>query len=125
MALLVEFCEEKLCREAVKEDLPKALTALADFRTALSMLITWGHKEFKPTLEQVDAEVLFVAETCRHQLMSRYLDPKTEPERVKELHEAILDLAQTGYWPDVLADMDTMLWDAAFARIDELKARAC
>jgi hypothetical protein len=124
LKLLNAFAEEKLSRAAAKEDPRRAMEALCDLRSAVETLVEWGHTEFKLTLEQIDGELLFLAETCKHQLLSAYLNPKTEPERVAELHETIIDLAKTGYWPRLLEDMDNQLWDAAFAKIDELKARA-
>jgi len=122
LSLLVEFCEERLNREAVKEDLSKAIAALADLRTAVSTIIMWGHAEFKPILQQIDGELLFIAKTAKHQLMAEYLNPKTSPARVKELYEIILDLASTGYWDSVREDMDNQLWDRAMATISSLRS---
>jgi hypothetical protein len=59
--------------------------------------------------------------------MSKYLfNRKMSSEQVAELHAAIVDFASTGYWPDVLQDMNEQLWDAAMDKIDELRReRAC
>jgi hypothetical protein len=122
LELLVEFTEERLNREAVREDLSKAIAALADLRTAVETLVGWGHREFEPTLQRIDAELLFIAKTCRHQLMAEYLNPKTAPERVAELYKIILDLASTGYWDSVREDMDTQLWDRAMNTIEALRS---
>jgi hypothetical protein len=120
--LLVEFAEEKLCRAAVREDPRRAMDALCDLRSAVATLVGWGHKEFEPTLQQIDGELLFHAEACRHSLLMNYLDAKT-PEKVAELHGMLLELAQTGYWPRLLQDMDDELWRRAFDKIDALQAR--
>jgi hypothetical protein len=119
--LLVEFCEEKLCRAAVQEDPRRAMEAFCDLRSAVAALVGWGHKEFAPMLQQIDGELLFLAEACRHRLLMNYLDAPAE--RVAELHGMLLQLAQTGYWPRLLEDLDEEVWRRAFAKIDELRAQ--
>jgi hypothetical protein len=120
LSLLVEFCEEKLNRAAVKEDPRRALEALCDLRSAVAALVTWDHKEFEPTLQQIDGELLFFAKACRHRLMVDYLDTKSE-ERAAELHAILLDLGQTGYWDTWREDLDNELWGRAMATIDQLR----
>jgi hypothetical protein len=125
LTLLVEFAEEKLNRAAVKEDPRRAVEAFCDLRSAVATLVEWGHKEFAPMLQQIDGELLFLAEAGRHSLLMNYLDAKT-PERIAELHGMLLELAQTGYWPGLLDDLDNELWRRAFAKIDQLRQeRAC
>jgi hypothetical protein len=124
LSLLVEFCEEKLCRAAVKEDPRQAMMAFCDLRSAVETLVGWGHKEFEPMLQQIDGELLFLAEACRHRLLMNYLDAKTQ-EKAAELKAMIENLAQTGYWPRLLEDLDDEVWRRAMDKIDELRARAC
>jgi hypothetical protein len=107
LALLVEFCEEKLSRDAAKENPRRAMEAFCDLRTAVQTLVLWGHAEFEPTLKQIDGELLFLAETCRHKLLTDYLDA-TE-ERAVELYAMLIDLGSTGYWPTLKEDLDEEL----------------
>jgi hypothetical protein len=122
LALLVEFAEERCSRAAAREDHRRAFEAFLELRSAVAALVDFGHAEFEPTLRQIDGELLFLAEACRKQLMSKYLfNRKMSSEQVTELHAAIVDLASTGYWPDVLQDMNEQLWDAAMDKIEELR----
>jgi hypothetical protein len=120
LALLLEFCEEKLCRAALEEDWLKGIAAMCDLRSAVSTLVTWGHKEFEPTLQQIDGELRFFAKSCRHRLMVDYLDTPSE-ERAAELHAMLLDLGQSGYWDSWREDLDNELWGRAMATIDQLR----
>jgi hypothetical protein len=105
--LLVEFCEEKLSRDAAKENPRRAMDAFCDLRSAVETLVIWGHEEFKATLQQIDGELLFLAETCRHKLLVDYLDAPAE--RAVELYEALIQLAVDGYWPSLRQDLDEEL----------------
>jgi hypothetical protein len=109
MSLLLEFAEERLNRAVLQEDWLKGLTAMLDLQTALSALVTWGHAEFEPTLQQIDGELRFFADACRHKLMVDYLDTRSE-ERAAELHGMLLDLGQSGYWSSWREDLDNELW---------------
>jgi hypothetical protein len=107
MSLLTEFAEERCSRAAAEEDPRRAMEAFCDLRTAVQTLVLWGHAEFEPTLKQIDGELLFLAESCRHRLLVDYLD--APEERAVELYTALLELASTGYWDGLRQDLDDEL----------------
>jgi hypothetical protein len=119
LTLIVEFCQERLCRAAAKEDPRRAFDAICELRSAVATLVIWGHREFAGTLKQIDAELLFHAEVCKHSLLKDCLDGT--PERAVEAQAAIEELVRDGYWDRFLQDLDDELWRRETAN----RERAC
>jgi hypothetical protein len=96
----------------------KALRALADLRVVLSDLVAVGRKDFERLLAITDDALDGVAKLAKHYLVKAYLDPATPPERVAELHAGLIDLAENGYWPRLLEDLDEAVWASVEERLN-------
>jgi hypothetical protein len=131
LSLLGEFMTEKVNKPIMEGgDCGKAVTAAYELRAVLTTLVSVGYAELAIPLETLSSRLSRLHEASRNRLMQLYLDPKTPPEEAEEIKETLIDVAEHGGWDSILEDMDNMLWDAAEAKIAELReelrqARAC
>jgi hypothetical protein len=114
-----DYIDTKIATALYEEKDPlKALRALADLRVVLSDLVAVGRKDFERLLAITDDALDRVVKLVRDHLVKRYLDPATPPERVAELHAGMLELAQGGYWPRLLEDLDDAVWSGVEERLN-------
>jgi hypothetical protein len=122
LSILAEFMQEKVNRPIMEGgDCGKAVQAAYELRDVLSTLVDVGYAELAVPLETIKGRLSRLHEASRNRLMQIYLDPATPPEEAEEIKETLIDVAEHGGWDSMLEDMDNMLWDAAEAKIAELR----
>ena len=102
LTLLCEFAEAKIQR-AVKG---QALHALCEIHTVLGDLVRCGHTELEPQLRGIEAGFARCARAGLQQLLHRALDPATPPDRVQEITEVLVEIGESGRWPDFKSDLE-------------------
>jgi hypothetical protein len=119
LRIVHDYIDTKIATALYVEKNPmKALRALADLRVVLSDLVAVGRKDFERLLVITDDALDGVAKLAKHHLVKAYLDPATPPERVQELHAGLLELAENGYWPRLLEDLDEEVWASVEERLN-------
>jgi hypothetical protein len=112
LRIINQFLDEKVGKALKEKDTLKALEALGDLRVVLSNLCETGHN-YQSMLAIIDDALAQARKMMRDSLIRDCLDPATPAERVEEIKEALIDIAQHGGWPNWREELDDAIWERA------------
>lgn len=105
MAILQDFCEEKIAAQFSAEPLV-SMKALVELRTVLGFLVSAGQVEFEMQIDQIDCGIVRIGRAARDQLVTRFLARETPAEELELISSTLVSMIEAGQWPEWRTEFD-------------------